>query len=266
MLNITIYPANSHQGPQQLVSWRGSASNRTSSAATAAPTGSSPNAPGESSTTAQANGDHETGYIPFLSMRMLYVRVCTVHGVRGIDSCRSWSGIMSARAAASDAFSGSAAASRACAVAGVMAIPQLPSWVPQLRLRWLQCSQACNMLRSGSLLSGRCPVKSMSIFEGIAPSGPTQARNGPHAYSLVIVCLSGAVFVLCWRRRRRRASRAVKVRIDAEDGQAGKETHSSANSFHSDLPPMTLRDSYGAQGTPSLAMTSLSSCQPLKDT
>ena len=43
--------------------------------------------------------------------------------------------------------------------------------------------------------------------------------------------------------------------MDAEDGQGSKDTHSSANSFHSDLPPMTLRDSYGAHAIHALALT-----------
>ncbi len=82
-----------------------------------------------------------------------------------------------------------------------------------------------------------------------------RARSRPHAQSLVVICLSGVIFVLYWRWRRLQTSKAVKARMDAEDGQGSKETRSSANSFHSDLPPMTLRDSYGPHATPALAMT-----------
>jgi hypothetical protein len=39
---------------------------------------------------------------------------------------------------------------------------------------------------------------------------------------------------------------AEAEKTDAESGDSGKETHSSANSVHSAVPAMTLRDSYGA--------------------
>ena len=84
---------------------------------------------------------------------------------------------------------------------------------------------------------------------------PLQTCNRLHARGHVIVCLPGAILALYWRRKRRRTARAVKARTDAEDGQTSKETHSSANSFHSDLPPMTLRDSYGAHATPAMKTT-----------
>jgi len=133
--------------------------------------------------------------------------------------------------------------------------PQLPLLVPRSPLFWLQYLQVCDMIHH--VYCGCCrhmhtlqvrviPRASLTVIRG---------RDRPHAQSLVVVCLSGVIFVVYWRWRRRRTSKAVKARMDAEDGQGSKDTHSSANSFHSDLPPMTLRDSYGAHATPALALT-----------
>ena len=60
--------------------------------------------------------------------------------------------------------------------------------------------------------------------------------------------LAGSVLCLYWRRRKRTSlvPEVEAEKTNAECGDSGKETDSSANSFHDAVPAMTLRDSYGA--------------------